>query len=171
MGTTTTEIETLPMQVIEAAKQKTGISTPRDGSPSVGARHRHIHHDTESIQSHNFDSDPYSLSRALKSPSEISLIKRSVSQSNSNNATKKQRYEKKASPKELREFYEAQNTKIQKLLKSVEEHRSSAKDAQGDTAVKYKIAVVGSFVANILLAGLQLFAAIKSGSLSLFTSS
>lgn len=166
----TTEIETLPMQVIEAAKQKTGTPAPRDGSPALGARHRHIHHDTESIQSHNFDSDPYSLSRALKSPSEISLIKRSVSQSNSN-ATKKQRYEKQASPKELREFYEAQNTKIQKLLKSVEEHRNSAKDAQGDTAVKYKIAVVGSFVANILLAGLQLFAAIKSGSLSLFTSS
>jgi divalent metal cation (Fe/Co/Zn/Cd) transporter len=55
------------------------------------------------------------------------------------------------------------------LLKPVDDHRREAKEVEGDTQLKYKIAVTGSFVANVILAGLQLYAAASSGSLSLFT--
>ncbi|KAH8888866.1 hypothetical protein GQ53DRAFT_235531 [Thozetella sp. PMI_491] len=66
-------------------------------------------------------------------------------------------------------FYEAQNETIERLLKSVEEHRAEARQEQGDDHLKYQIAVWGSFGANIVLAALQIYAAISSGSLSLFT--
>jgi cation diffusion facilitator family transporter len=66
-------------------------------------------------------------------------------------------------------FYEAQNETIERLLKSVEEHVAEARQEQGDDQLKFRIAVWGSFVANILLAILQLYGAISSGSLSLFT--
>lgn len=55
------------------------------------------------------------------------------------------------------------------LLKPVDDHRAEAKQAAGDNQLKYKIAVYGSFVANLMLAGLQLYGAISSGSLSLIT--
>lgn len=66
-------------------------------------------------------------------------------------------------------FYSRQNETIERLLKSVEEHVADAKQEEGDDHLKFKIAVWGSFLANILLCGLQLFGAITSGSLSLFT--
>lgn len=66
-------------------------------------------------------------------------------------------------------FYEAQNETIERMLKSVEEHRAEAKQEQGEDHLKFKIAVWGSLIANILLTALQLYAAISSGSLSLFT--
>lgn len=66
-------------------------------------------------------------------------------------------------------FYEAQNETIERLLKSVEEHRAAARQEQGDDQLKYRIAVWGSFIANVVLAILQLYGAISSGSLSLFT--
>ncbi|KFX99733.1 hypothetical protein V490_01680 [Pseudogymnoascus sp. VKM F-3557] len=48
--------------------------------------------------------------------------------------------------------------------------RSNTCEAKaGDHHLKYQIAVYGSFAANIILAGLQLYGAISSGSLSLFT--
>lgn len=69
----------------------------------------------------------------------------------------------------LQDFYRTQNTKIRALLKSVDEHEREAKETQGDNNVKYQIAVKGSLAANVVLSALQLYAAISSGSLSLFT--
>lgn len=66
-------------------------------------------------------------------------------------------------------FYEAQNDKIERLLKPVADHVQEAKDEQGADAMQFKIAVRGSFAANILLAVLQIYGATSSGSLSLFT--
>ncbi|OIW29569.1 hypothetical protein CONLIGDRAFT_333819 [Coniochaeta ligniaria NRRL 30616] len=66
-------------------------------------------------------------------------------------------------------FYEAQNETISRLLKSVEEHVAEARQEAGDDQLKFRIAVWGSFVANVILAILQLYGAISSGSLSLFT--
>lgn len=66
-------------------------------------------------------------------------------------------------------FYEAQNETISRLLKSVEEHVAEARQEAGDDQLKFRIAVWGSFVANVVLAILQLYGAISSGSLSLFT--
>lgn len=66
-------------------------------------------------------------------------------------------------------FYNRQNETIERLLKPVEEHVAEAKQEYGDDKLKYKIAVWGSFAANIVLCALQLYGAITSGSLSLFT--
>lgn len=66
-------------------------------------------------------------------------------------------------------FYNRQNETIERLLKSVEEHVAIAKKQEGDDELKIKIAIWGSFLANIVLCGLQLYGAITSGSLSLFT--
>jgi cation diffusion facilitator family transporter len=55
------------------------------------------------------------------------------------------------------------------MLKPVEDHCAEAKQEAGEDKMKFRIAVYGSFVANVLLAALQLYGAISSGSLSLFT--
>lgn len=66
-------------------------------------------------------------------------------------------------------FYNRQNETIERLLKTVEEHVADAKQQEGEDKLKYQIAIWGSFVANVLLCALQLFGAITSNSLSLFT--
>ncbi|KAK2070806.1 hypothetical protein P8C59_005275 [Phyllachora maydis] len=71
--------------------------------------------------------------------------------------------------KRVETFYHTQNETIERLLKSVEEHRAEARQEQGEEQLKYKIAVWGSLLANVVLAALQVYGAISSGSLSLFT--
>jgi cation diffusion facilitator family transporter len=66
-------------------------------------------------------------------------------------------------------FYEAQNATIERLLKSVDEHRAEARQEAGADHFRFQVAVYGSFIANLILAGLQIYGAISSGSLSLFT--
>lgn len=66
-------------------------------------------------------------------------------------------------------FYENQNENIERLLKPVDDHVREAKEEQGADALQFKIAVHGSFAANIILAILQVYGAVSSGSLSLFT--
>ncbi|KAJ3253323.1 hypothetical protein HDU77_004625 [Chytriomyces hyalinus] len=65
----------------------------------------------------------------------------------------------------LAKFYENQNERIEELLKPVDQEVDENEEAN---LVKLKIAMYGSLIANILLLGLQLFAAITSKSLSLF---
>lgn len=101
-------------------------------------------------------SDPLGLTPLIKSESEISDIKT----------------EKKSSglhvrfnpEKRVKEFYEGQNEEIRSFLKSVEEHQQSIDDTQEAAGLKYQIAVKGSLCANVVLSGLQLYAAISSGS-------
>ena len=128
-----------------------------------------------------FASDPFSLSSAIKSPAEIEEIAtsnthsrlpfsgrgRSVAEAAAGSPPGSSDG-KKRDIKGLQSFYESQNAHIQRMLKSVDTHRQEAKDEQGDTRIRFLIAVHGSFAANILLAVLQLYAAISSGSLSLF---
>lgn len=128
--------------------------------------------------------DPYRLSSALKSPAEISEIAKNSKTTHPRvpfherilpNYHKRRRSSggsthPKPDVKGLRAFYERQNNYIQYVLKSVDDHRSEARDEQGDTRLRFLIAVHGSLIANLLLAGLQLYAAISSGSLSLFAS-
>lgn len=130
--------------------------------------------------------DPYRLSSALKSPAEISEIAKNSKTTHQRvpfherilpNYHKRRRRssggsgtQPKPDVKGLRAFYERQNNYIQYVLKSVDDHRSEARDEQGDTRLRFLIAVHGSLIANLLLAGLQLYAAISSGSLSLFAS-
>ncbi|RPB06235.1 hypothetical protein L873DRAFT_1824882 [Choiromyces venosus 120613-1] len=129
-------------------------------------------------------SDPLSLSSGLKTSEEIhnltarhrntrwkySRTEQTLGESsttvanNSNDSKRKQKVDIKG----IHEFYQSQNESIQQLLKPVEEHRREAKDERGDTRIRYLIAVHGSFAANIILAVLQLYGALSSGSLSLF---
>ena len=74
-----------------------------------------------------------------------------------------------AKARKLQHFYEGQNENIERWLKPVDEHVRLAKEMEGDNKLKFKIAVWGSLAASFILAGLQLTAAIMSGSLSLFT--
>ncbi|BFZ56059.1 hypothetical protein PYCC9005_003101 [Savitreella phatthalungensis] len=65
-------------------------------------------------------------------------------------------------------FYRSQNERIKNLLLTVDQHRSNADDEESDKSLKTKIAIYGSLGANLMLAGLQLYGAVSSGSLSLF---
>ena len=116
-----------------------------------------------------YDNDPYQLSTKLKTDSEIEAIR-------ANTSRKRDGYgpitlNKEAhKAKKLQDFYANQNESIQKWLKPVDEHIRLAKIFEGENHLKYQIAVRGSFVANLLLAILQTYAAISAGSsLSLFT--
>ncbi|OAA64531.1 cation efflux family protein [Niveomyces insectorum RCEF 264] len=71
--------------------------------------------------------------------------------------------------RKLRGFYRSQNAVIENMLKTVEQHQAEARQEAGEDQLRYRIAVYGSFVANLVLAGLQIYGAVSSGSLSLFT--
>ncbi|KJR82874.1 uncharacterized protein SPSK_04195 [Sporothrix schenckii 1099-18] len=71
--------------------------------------------------------------------------------------------------RKLQGFYKSQNATIENMLKSVEEHQAEARQEHGDDQLRYRIAVYGSFAANLILAALQIYGAVSSGSLSLFT--
>ena len=132
--------------------------------------------------------DPYGLSQRYKTASELAEIKANTSRKRDaaqqptaaakptsiSTTSKLARYmkpfgRKANTARRLEGFYQAQNETIERLLKSVDEHRAEARQEHGEDQVKFKIAVWGSLVANVVLAGLQLYAAISSGSLSLFT--
>ncbi|KAM4064808.1 cation efflux family protein [Hirsutella rhossiliensis] len=123
------------------------------------------------------ESDPYGLITRYKTDSDLEQLKANSSRKRRGCAplTASGPVSSAAGPmpqrnvRKLRGFYENQNAVIERMLKSVEEHRADARQEQGDDQLKYRIAVYGSFAANVVLAGLQLYAAITSGSLSLFT--
>lgn len=94
--------------------------------------------------------DPLDLSRRLKAPSELGATA---------NTTRKR----------VNKFYSAQNEQISRFLKPVHEHVREARETSEASNSRVKIAVWASFVANVVLSILQLYAAISSGSLSLFT--
>lgn len=125
----------------------------------------------QSLPQYSRENDPYQLSSKIKSDNEIEQIKANTSRKRdgcigllSGSVAKGALRARK-----LQGFYENQNETIQQLLKPVDQHVQEAKDAQGDNHLKYKIAVHGSFAANVVLAALQLYGATSSGSLSLFT--
>lgn len=117
---------------------------------------------------YTLENDPYQLSSRLKTSTELNLIRANTSRkrdgfgpiTTNKEATK---------ARKLQGFYESQNENIERLLRPVDEHVRLAKEFDGENHLKFQIAVQGSFAANVTLAGLQLYAAISSGSLSLFT--
>ncbi|KAI0201028.1 cation efflux family-domain-containing protein [Astrocystis sublimbata] len=113
------------------------------------------------------ENDPYHLSSAFKTDTELDEIQAS---------TRRKRDVPRRLPLQFRgrrrgiaDFYRHQNETIHRLLKTVEEHRNEASQEVGEDQLRRQIAVWGSFVANIVLSILQLYAAISSVSLSLFT--
>ncbi|KAI0433351.1 hypothetical protein F5Y09DRAFT_83775 [Xylaria sp. FL1042] len=110
-------------------------------------------------------SDPYNLSSAFKTDKQLEEIKANTSRKRDAPRTLKL----KSRQSEITEFYRNQNETIERLLKTVEEHRTEARQEAGEDHLRHQIAVWGSFLANIILSILQLYAAISSVSLSLFT--
>ena len=106
--------------------------------------------------------DPYSLSTRLKSEDEISQIR-------FNSVRKRDGLSAKWRTRKVKKFYQAQNENIERLLKPVDEHIRTARESLIENKLKVNIAIQGSFIANIILAGLQLYASTSSGSLSLWT--
>lgn len=115
--------------------------------------------------------DPLELCQRIKSPSELDLIT-----ANSFGGNKKSGmirdffiFTGRFRQSKVADFYEDQNDQIERLLKPVEEHVREAKENYSSSQVRYKIAVYGSFAANVMLAILQVYGAVSSDSLSLFT--
>ncbi|KAL1840733.1 hypothetical protein VTJ49DRAFT_173 [Mycothermus thermophilus] len=137
----------------------------------------------------NSRNDPYGLQQRYKTPAQLAEIKANTSRKRDgppgsggrgssgggeSRTTKLARYlkpfgSKASKARKLQNFYQTQNETIERLLKSVDEHCAEARQEQGDDNLKFKIAVWGSLAANVILTALQLYAAISSGSLSLFT--
>ena len=174
-----TEPTSSPTPSTKAAKQRaksTSFESQDDPPPDQDphARHPTLHshspsdEDLESTFRHGMESDPYHLSSKIKSPSEIGSIRADASRQRhrfgsitASKATSR--------AKNLQHFYENQNENIERWLRPVDEHIRLAKQAEGDNQLRFKIAVQGSFAANILLACLQIYGAVASGSLALFT--
>ena len=119
------------------------------------------------LPQHNSESDPYGLSLAYKTESDLAQITANTSRKRSCNPSLVSKSSRTA--RKLQGFYENQNAAIERMLKSVEEHREEARQEQGDDQFKFHVAIYGSLAANVVLTGLQLYAATTSGSLSLFT--
>ncbi|KAJ5332872.1 hypothetical protein MYU51_008911 [Penicillium brevicompactum] len=126
--------------------------------------------------------DPFRLASKLKTEDEIRQMKANISRKRDSttgaNKSRKvaaivhdtTRLGKQAFiTKKLQGFYESQNENIERMLKPVEEHRRAARELNIDNRLKYRIAVYGSFAANIILSVIQVYGAVSSGSLSLFT--
>ncbi|ROW09137.1 hypothetical protein VPNG_05671 [Cytospora leucostoma] len=141
---------------------------------------------------HSAESDPFGLSAGYKSADELERIKANMSKKRDGRPpTNSQDAVATPSPapsikvgqagllpafgrnalqyRRVQGFYSRQNETIERLLKTVEEHVADAKQEQGEDELKYKIAVWGSFLANLILAALQVYGAVSSSSLSLFT--
>ncbi|KAH9210850.1 putative metal tolerance protein 3 [Leptodontidium sp. 2 PMI_412] len=114
------------------------------------------------------ENDPYRLSSAYKNESELQLIAANTSRKRDGCGPIKFNGDARKA-RQIQKFYETQNENIERMLKPVEDHCAEAKAEAGDDHLKFQIAVYGSFAANIVLAGLQVYGAVTSGSLSLIT--
>ncbi|KAK0204377.1 CDF manganese transporter [Desarmillaria ectypa] len=110
-------------------------------------------YDVESSPSDTQVDDPFRLRAALRDPDDVAALRRRWN-------PRKQRH--------IGKFYETQNEKIDALLKTMESHAQDGEDGARENALKVKMAVYASFIANCILSILQLYAAISSLSLSFF---
>jgi hypothetical protein len=123
----------------------------------------------QSLPNYAAANDPYDLRSGLKSVEEIDTIKANTSRKRTSGCAPLSQPKDVVRAHKIKGFYEAQNERIEKLLRPVDEHVRLAKEEQGADALQFKIAVNASFAANVLLAILQVYGAVSSGSLSLFT--
>lgn len=142
---------------------------PADGNEPT-ARHVMSASDVEGQQPPQYtrENDPYNLSAKFKSATEIAAIRANSSRKRDGCGPLTLNKDA-ARAKKLQGFYETQNENIERLLKPVDHHVEEARREAGDNHLKFQIAIYGSLIANIVLSGLQLYGAIASGSLSLFT--
>ncbi|KAL4924420.1 cation diffusion facilitator family transporter [Aspergillus undulatus] len=129
------------------------------------------------------ENDPFQLASKLKSNAEIQALHPQANTSRKRHGrpqparatsalstvTTLNNIKTTMAKRELQGFYQTQNENIERMLKPVEEHRRDAREMNANNQLKYKIAIYGSFAANVALSILQLYGAIASSSLSLFT--
>ncbi|KAI8962195.1 cation efflux family-domain-containing protein [Daldinia sp. FL1419] len=114
--------------------------------------------------------DPYNLSLAFKTDEQLDEIKANTARKRTGAASSGiEKLTSTLRARRVQTFYHKQNDTIKQMLKTVEEHSIDAQNEAGDDNLRVKIAVVGSLIANICLAILQIYGAVTSGSLSLFT--
>ncbi|OLN97485.1 Metal tolerance protein 3 [Colletotrichum chlorophyti] len=161
---------TLGSEEVPANASSTALDTPvlaNNEKQEAVARHSSAATDVESqFRPPRPDSDPYGLSSAFKTPEDLAQIKANTSRKRDPPEPGKGSWRRSH---KIRQFYETQNAAIERMLKSVDEHVAEARQEAGDDQLQFKIAVWGSFGANIVLAALQLYAATSTGSLSLVT--
>lgn len=156
---------------------KPGSSTAVEPLTPTGVEHdpvsRHNTHGMNDLEEqipprYTRENDPYQLASAYKNENEIKLI--AANSSRKRDGCGPIKFNKDAqTARKVQKFYETQNENIERMLKPVEDHLAEAKAEAGADHLKFQIAVYGSFGANIILAGLQVYGAVSSGSLSLFT--
>jgi divalent metal cation (Fe/Co/Zn/Cd) transporter len=125
------------------------------------------------------ENDPFQLASKLKTAEEIRQIQPIANTSRKRDASSaaapriklrsRNAISDTLASRQLQGFYKTQNENIERMLKPVEEHVRAARELNSNNALRYRIAVYGSFAANVVLSVLQLYGAISSGSLSLFT--
>jgi cation diffusion facilitator family transporter len=164
-----------PIQSIPSTKpgSTTAFEAITPGSEENDPISRHTTHGMNDLEDqrpprYTRENDPYQLSSAYKDESEIRLIAANTSRKRDGCGPIKFNGDARKA-RRIQKFYETQNESIERMLKPVADHRAEAKQEAGEDHLKFQIAVYGSFAANIALAGLQLYGAISSGSLSLFT--
>ncbi|KAJ5578441.1 uncharacterized protein N7459_007405 [Penicillium hispanicum] len=158
-------------------------TTALERESRMNQQHRHGSSDDEEDQApprYTPETDPFRLASKLKTEEEIRQIKANTSRKRdphtSNGPNVMDMVRKPGSgakqalmTRKLQRFYETQNENIERMLKPVEEHVRAARELNDENSLKYKIAVYASFAANIVLCVVQVYGAVSSGSLSLFT--
>lgn len=123
-----------------------------------------------SLPGYEAESDPYKLRSGLKDLDQVKDAAKANTKAKRAAVCRPVGHGKdKLQTHKVLKFYENQNENIERLLKPVDDHVREAKEEQGAEALQFRIAVHGSFAANIVLAILQVYGAVSSGSLSLFT--
>lgn len=125
------------------------------------------------------ENDPLQLASKIKTPEQIREIQANTSRKRECGSSCRKILPKSTTiaggttltplSRRLQGFYQSQNETIEHMLKPVEEHVRDAKEVNANNQLRYKIAVYGSFAANIILSIIQVYGAVSSGSLSLFT--
>lgn len=146
------------------------VAPPAEAHDPVSRHTSHGMQDLEDQRPPRYtrENDPYQLSSSFKNENQLRDI--AANSSRKRDGCGPIKFNKDAyQARKVQKFYETQNENIERMLKPVEDHLAEAKQEAGDDHLQFQIAVYASFAANIALAGLQLYGAISSGSLSLFT--
>ncbi|EMC92176.1 hypothetical protein BAUCODRAFT_77717 [Baudoinia panamericana UAMH 10762] len=160
--TTSTAVEagdSIPLEDLSTRQRPAFVSRDSRNSLEEGDAER-----GNSLPTYTDASDPYSLRQGYKSGSEILTIR-----NNAANVGKKRVVQGAFKARRLQGFYEQQNENIDRMLKPVSDLVSEAREQRTSEGLRVKVAVIGSFVANIILAILQIYGAVTADSLSLFT--
>ncbi|KAK9452129.1 cation efflux protein [Limtongia smithiae] len=164
--TTAFEVEMMAMRPVPA---EVGNVEAGRGSSAVGPLYT-VDEDPLQLASKIIpDEDIRRLKARAGAPSSSTAIGGALVQIRAGGGGMVQRGKQALATRKLQDFYESQNETIQGMLRPVEEHARAARELNNENSVKYQIAVYGSFAANILLCFVQVYGAVSSGSLSLFT--